>query len=137
MSTSRNLQKKRREIRLMTKKRTPQHLRKRKTKLTGWSALFQVIRTSTSRNLQKKKKRNQVNGKKKKPQKKKKKKKKISKKSTQFKDKKQKQKKKNKKKNLPTPKKEKNKTYQLVRAIPSRPDVYKPKSTKKKEEKSG
>src|SRR2546430_17692622 len=53
-STSRNLQKKRREIRLMTKKRTPQHLRKRKTKLTSWSTLFQVVRTSTSRNLQKK-----------------------------------------------------------------------------------
>src|SRR5436305_7490817 len=67
-STSRNLQKKRREIKLMTKKRTPQHLRKRKTKLTGWSTLFQVVRTSTSKNLKKKKKINQVNGKKKKPQ---------------------------------------------------------------------
>ena len=39
-----------------------------------------------------------------------------------------------KKKNSPTPKKEKNKTHQLVHAIPSHPDVYKLKSTKKRRE---
>ena len=36
------------------------------------------------------------------------------------------------KKRNSTPKKEKNETYQLVHAISSRSDVYKPKSTKKK-----
>src|SRR2546423_1403576 len=46
-STSRNLQKKRREIRLMAKKRTPQHLRKRKTKLTGWSAVCAIPRSKS------------------------------------------------------------------------------------------
>src|SRR2546423_874962 len=68
MFTSRNQQKKRKEIRLMTKKRTPQHLRKRKTKLTGWSTLFQVVRTSTSRNLQKKRREIKLMTKKRTPQ---------------------------------------------------------------------
>ena len=39
-----------------------------------------------------------------------------------------------KKRTPPTPKKEKNETYRLVHAIPSCPDVYKPKTTKKKRE---
>src|SRR2546423_2705486 len=83
----------------MAKKRNPQHPKKKKTKLTGWSALFQVVRTSTSRNLQKKRREIRLM---------------------------------TKKKNPPTPKKEKNETYRLVRDIPSRPNVYKLKSTKKK-----
>src|SRR2546421_127576 len=127
----------------MTKKRTPQHLRKRKTKLTSWSTLFQVVRTSTSQNLQKKRREIRLKTKKKNPQKKKKRKIKLNRWFTLFQvlrtntNKKKIKYKKYKKKNPPTPKKEKNETYRLVHAIPSRPDVYKPKTKKKKEEKSG
>src|SRR5256885_9871055 len=83
----------------MPRNRHTKPQRKRKQKLTDWSTLFQVVRTSTSRNLQKKRREIKLMTKKRTPQ---------------------------------TPKKEKNETYRLVHAIPSRPDVYKPKSTKKK-----